>query len=597
MSAVAASCQALPSPDLATARRRLEAVQGAAGRVDELRQLSAQLEGREGSAVGEECRRVCGEVERVREQLEEAVGRLERGEGEETFTVRRAACPDKSSSATSDDCETIEDTVVLPEDSEGSEVVGGREEDTVYHSSPTSSAAGLHVFSSSASTGPGANLRSEVFLTVGAVEAEEPAVAETSKKVVEEEVVESMEEVVEPAREPCKVEVDLASCRALVAAPLALLAPTAMEELLAALTRHQAHLTDIYMPASLSEEEAARLVAEVTVARQEMGAREGEVGLLVASLDQWREELSGLTLWMREVEVFLHAEEAALGDMATLEAQLKESNALQDDIETLQPNVDIINDTGACLLVRCAEGAGFRQELEQEVLRVNTAWEDTVRTASAQNSALAAAIATSREVTEMVREINVFLDQLEGELEVGGEPVRAAPELSQRTYRLLQLRDRTERKGEVLERLSLVEVERGVEGGLGATISAVQERWGEVTAPVLTTYTRMKEATTDYGEFKTLVAQESDWLDRLEKKLRRSSKAAADAEEISEELDDIENCLNNHPVERIARLRLLAEGLRFHTIPYHTIPYHTIPYHESGYGALARAAAHVSERA
>ena len=71
----------------------------------------------------------------------------------------------------------------------------------------------------------------------------------------------------------------------------------------------------------------------------------------------------------------------------------------------------------------------------------------------------------------------------------------------------------------------------------------------------------MREATTDYGEFKTLVAQESDWLDRLEKKLRRSSKAAADAEEISEELDDIENCLNNHPEERIARMRLLASGL------------------------------------
>ena len=64
-----------------------------------------------------------------------------------------------------------------------------------------------------------------------------------------------------------------------------------------------------------------------------------------------------------------------------------------------------------------------------------------------------------------------------------------------------------------------------------------------------------------YGEFKTLAAQESDWMERLEKKLRRSTNTAADAEEISEELDDIENCLNNHPEERIARLRLLASGL------------------------------------
>ena len=32
---------------------------------------------------------------------------------------------------------------------------------------------------------------------------------------------------------------------------------------------------------------------------------------------------------MKEVEVFLAAEEPALGDLDTLEAQLKESNALQ----------------------------------------------------------------------------------------------------------------------------------------------------------------------------------------------------------------------------------------------------------------------------
>ena len=37
--------------------------------------------------------------------------------------------------------------------------------------------------------------------------------------------------------------------------------------------------------------------------------------------------------------------------------------------------------------------------------------------------------------------------------------------------------------------------------------------------------------------FSALVAQEMDWLDKLEKRLRKSPKAAADAEEISEELD------------------------------------------------------------
>lgn len=37
--------------------------------------------------------------------------------------------------------------------------------------------------------------------------------------------------------------------------------------------------------------------------------------------------------------------------------------------------------------------------------------------------------------------------------------------------------------------------------------------------------------------FLGLVMMESDWLDRLEKKLKRSPESAADAEEISENLD------------------------------------------------------------
>lgn len=37
--------------------------------------------------------------------------------------------------------------------------------------------------------------------------------------------------------------------------------------------------------------------------------------------------------------------------------------------------------------------------------------------------------------------------------------------------------------------------------------------------------------------FTALVAQEMDWLDKLERRLKKSPKSAADAEEISEELD------------------------------------------------------------
>lgn len=42
---------------------------------------------------------------------------------------------------------------------------------------------------------------------------------------------------------------------------------------------------------------------------------------------------------------------------------------------------------------------------------------------------------------------------------------------------------------------------------------------------------------TNQSVFLALIAQEMDWLDKLEKRLKKSPKSAADAEEISEELD------------------------------------------------------------
>ena len=91
----------------------------------------------------------------------------------------------------------------------------------------------------------------------------------------------------------------------------------------------------------------------------------------------------------------------------------------------------------------------------------------------------------------------------------------------------------------------------------------LKEKWDKTTQTVFDLHSDLKKATAEYGEFKTLSAQESDWLERLEKRLKKSLQhSAADAEEISEELDDIENFLNNHPEDRLPRLEALAEALK-----------------------------------
>ena len=128
--------------------------------------------------------------------------------------------------------------------------------------------------------------------------------------------------------------------------------------------------SDVMLSAPIYVRDAASMAAEVARLRErlERGALSGSTERAriesleaeVARLRQFEEEAEGISRWMREVEAFLAAEDPAVGDRATLEAQLKESNALQDDIATLSPNVQTINETGQQLLSKCAPTENFR---------------------------------------------------------------------------------------------------------------------------------------------------------------------------------------------------------------------------------------------
>lgn len=92
-------------------------------------------------------------------------------------------------------------------------------------------------------------------------------------------------------------------------------------------------------------------------------------------------------------------------------------------------------------------------------------------------------------------------------------------------------------------------------------LQKISERKATVELQLQQRLTVLERSSQQYGEFKALVAQETDWLDKLEKRLRKSPEGAADAEDISEELDDLENYLRNHPDERLSRIQELGKSL------------------------------------
>ena len=274
-----------------------------------------------------------------------------------------------------------------------------------------------------------------------------------------------------------------------------------------------------------------------------------------ADLKDYQDKVEAISLWMEEVSAFLISEDAKFGDAANLQVQVKDSDSLVEDIATLKSRLEEVNSSGQALI---QSGA---RDVSCELQSINDKWAEVTALAKAQNVRLRAKCERSESLMESLDELRSFMTQLCKDLPSAEAVVHRPSDLSQRTFKLLHFKDRIEKKRTQLQLLLQSTDNQDLSEAVSEAILNIQSQWSQICEPVLESYQLMKVASTEYGEFKTLTAQESDWLERLEKKLKRPTHSAADAEEISEELNEIENFLDNHPEVRLRKIRELAEGL------------------------------------
>ncbi|KAM8704244.1 hypothetical protein ACLKA7_008788 [Drosophila subpalustris] len=98
-------------------------------------------------------------------------------------------------------------------------------------------------------------------------------------------------------------------------------------------------------------------------------------------------------------------------------------------------------------------------------------------------------------------------------------------------------------------------------GTLAKQFTRLNARWSEVTERVYAKTALLEHISTQLGEFKKFMVSETGYLDRLENKIRNISENAADAEEIIEELDDLENVLRAHSEEWLDKIQEIGHEL------------------------------------
>ncbi|KAG8192219.1 hypothetical protein JTE90_014082 [Oedothorax gibbosus] len=285
----------------------------------------------------------------------------------------------------------------------------------------------------------------------------------------------------------------------------------------------------------------------------------------ITKLQQFKNENKRLMIWMQDVDKFLENEEADAGHMDILEAQLEQSNALQDDIQTLGPKIEALERTGQELIEHAGE-TPFSSELKNQVSALKKKWLSVVERATIKHQKLNDAISGNSELSQTMSDFNEWLQKLEKEIPNDGA-ISNSSDLMSRNKKFQFLINKIERRQPEFEKLALhlnnisnTSQQSSLEK-LSEDFRNLKSKWEEVTSRTKELSQKYKEIAVKYNEFCNLVMRENDWLDRLEKKLKRSPESAADAEEISENLDDLENYLRHHPSDRVPKIQSIGQFL------------------------------------
>ncbi|KAK6187729.1 hypothetical protein SNE40_005688 [Patella caerulea] len=303
--------------------------------------------------------------------------------------------------------------------------------------------------------------------------------------------------------------------------------------------------------------------------------RHGQLETYLAQLRLYKNQQQGLTCWMDEMDIFLHAEDPQIGDLPTLEAQLTESNGVMEDIVTLKQNIKNIN--SLCQSLSEATDSSFTKDMKKEVEGINIKWEEVTKLAKEQNDRLKSSIETSKNMYDRMETLTKWLEDLKEELSNKDYAVQNANDLLVKTKRFKSL------KKEILEREEEVNrLNNEAKTSLNkATPESLQELarsqmklntvWKDVHQRVDRYSNIYETAENQWRQFKDLMEHEQDYNQTLEKLLYKNSLASSDAEDISEELDTLETVMRNHDATNKDKIKDLADDLIANSIMADTV--------------------------
>ncbi|XP_011310319.1 dystrophin isoform X6 [Fopius arisanus] len=286
----------------------------------------------------------------------------------------------------------------------------------------------------------------------------------------------------------------------------------------------------------------------------------------IESLREFNDEFRSLEEWLEKSSKYLKeiSQDQLITDVETTQFKLEQLKSLSEDINKTKPRVEALQTTTNHLLENSEPK--FSSVLNSRLEVVSQKWHGVIDGVKSERDKYEAALRKNDEIVNGIEDFTKWLSALEKEIPQSCK-ITSSIELFQIRGRYQNLKDKIDKRVEEFRNLNEMGNDRllSSEGSsvqeLGRRFTFLNARWTDVTDRIYERYRQLQNASHEYGEFRALVAQESDWLDKLEKRLKKSSKGAADAEEISEELDDLENYIRNRPESRRVKIQEIGKQL------------------------------------
>ncbi|XP_014615296.1 PREDICTED: dystrophin-like [Polistes canadensis] len=284
-------------------------------------------------------------------------------------------------------------------------------------------------------------------------------------------------------------------------------------------------------------------------------------------LETFDKELLTLESWLDKSMGHIAVEmsnNTDLNDIKMTEYKLEQMRAFSREIDETKPKVEILQ-ISTNKLLEISE-PNFASVLNNKVEDISCKWNMVTDDVKSLIDKYEAALKKNDEIVNGIDDFTKWLSDLEKEIPADIK-ITSSVELFQVRGRYQTLKDKIDKRVEEFRNLNemgndkLLSSEGSSVKELGRRFTFLNARWTDVTDRIYERYRHLQNATHEYGEFRALVAQENDWLDKLEKRLKKSTKCAADAEEISEELDDLENYIRNHPESRQEKIQEIGKQL------------------------------------